>query len=321
MKNIPVLAIVLPCFNEEQILPDTIKTLIAYLQGLKNKGLVSNNSFLLFVDDGSGDATWDLISSQSQKNTVVNGLKLSRNVGHQCALLAGLKTADADIVVTIDADLQDDFSVIENMLDEYSKGAEIVYGVRNDRKSDGFFKRSTAELFYKFMRFLGVNIVFNHADFRLMSKKAIKTLDRYSEVNIFLRAIIPLLGYKTAIVEYARFPRNAGESKYPFLKMLSFALTGVTSFSLKPLRIITALGFFIAFLSAITGVWAALAALTGQADAPGWASLLIVVSFLGGIQLFALGIVGEYVGRIYMETKRRPLYEIEEKSGFYQSKE
>lgn len=321
MKTPPSLAIVVPCFNEEEILPHTIEKLLAYLLNLQNKKLVSKNSFLLFVDDGSKDTTWGLISSYSQNNTVVNGLKLSRNVGHQCALLAGLKAAHTDVVVTIDADLQDEISVIEKMLDEYNQGAEIVYGVRNDRKNDSIFKKSTAELFYKFMNVLGVKIVFNHADFRLMSKKAIKALDRYSEVNIFLRAIIPLLGYKTAVVEYMRLPRKAGESKYPLVKMLSFALTGITSFSLKPLRIITALGFFIAFLSAVTGIWAAIAALTGHAEAPGWASLLIVVSFLGGVQLFALGIVGEYVGRIYMETKRRPLYEIELQAGYYQNKE
>lgn len=307
----PILSIVVPCYNEAETLEHTACCLNDCLLGLVASGHIAPDSHVIFVDDGSSDATWTLVELLCQQGSRVRGIKLAHNRGHQNALLAGLEHSDADVVITMDADLQDDPAAIPKMINAYVAGAEIVYGVRSNREVDSYFKRMTAEGFYRVMRFLGVDMIFNHADYRLMSRRAIQALKRYGEVNLFLRAMVPMLGFRTAIVEYERAPRWAGETKYPFLKMLSFALTGITSFSLKPLRVVTVIGFMVSALAALVGLWAILAALAGQASMPGWASLLLVISFLGGTQLFAIGIVGEYVGRIYLETKRRPRYEIE----------
>ncbi|MFA5121438.1 glycosyltransferase family 2 protein [Zavarzinia sp.] len=310
-RDSPALTVIVPCYNEVAVIDDTAARLCALLDDLSGRGVIAPDSGILFVDDGSGDETWAAIERLGRRHPRCGGLKLSRNCGHQNALLAGLKASTTEITVSIDADLQDDTSAIERMIAAYREGAEIVYGVRDDRHEDSRFKRVSAELFYRLMQWLGVRLVFNHADFRLMSRRAIAALDRYTEVNLFLRALVPMLGFRTATVTYARGLRQAGESKYPFLRMVSFALTGITSFSLAPLRVITLTGFAVALLAGLVGLWALGASLIGAASAPGWASLLIVVSFLGGAQLFALGIVGEYVGRIYLETKRRPRFEVE----------
>lgn len=311
----PVLCIVVPCFNEEAALEETAACLEACLSHLELKGNIAASSSIIFIDDGSTDATWQSIEAISRHSSRVQGIRLAHNSGHQNALLAGLEYADADAVITIDADLQDDVGAISKMVAAYCEGAEVVYGVRDCRDTDTRFKRITAEGFYHCMRFLGVNIIFNHADFRLMSRRAITALLRYPEVNLFLRAMVPMLGFRSAIVTYSRSRRLVGKSKYTPLRMLSFALTGITSFSLRPLRLITIVGFVVAAMAALVGLWAGVAALTGSASTPGWASLLLVISFLGGAQLFAIGVVGEYVGRIYLETKRRPRYEIEAFSG------
>lgn len=311
----PVLCIVVPCFNEEAALEETAACLEACLSHLELKGNIAASSSIIFIDDGSTDATWKSIEAISRHSSRVQGIRLAHNSGHQNALLAGLEYADADAVITIDADLQDDVGAISKMVAAYCEGAEVVYGVRDCRDTDTRFKRITAQGFYHCMRFLGVNVIFNHADFRLMSRRAITALLRYPEVNIFLRAMVPMLGFRSAIVTYSRSRRLVGESKYTPLRMLSFALTGITSFSLRPLRLITIVGFVVAAMAALVGLWAGVAALTGSAITPGWASLLLVISFLGGAQLFAIGVVGEYVGRIYLETKRRPRYEVETFSG------
>lgn len=307
----PSLCIVVPCYNEEAALNETTLRLESCLSDLEARGHIALDSSIVLVDDGSSDSTWELMKALCQQSTRVQAIRLAHNSGHQNALLAGLEHADADVVVTIDADLQDDISAIGKMITAYSEGAEVVYGVRSRRDSDSTLKRVTAEGFYHCMRFLGVNLVFNHADFRLMSRRAILALRRYTEVNLFIRAIVPILGFRTAVVTYPRTPRLMGESKYNLSAMLSFAVTGITSFSLKPLRLITVIGFFVAAMASFVGLWAIVAAFTGNASTPGWASLLLVISFLGGAQLFAIGIVGEYVGRIYLETKRRPRYEVE----------
>jgi len=311
----PRLSLVVPCFNEAAVIEHSLTRLNACLGGLIDRGVIAPGSGMVVVDDGSRDETWPIIERLLQSHPAIRGIKLSRNFGHQSALLAGLSHSDADCVITIDADLQDDLAAIEKMVGHYVGGAEIVYGVREDRTEDTGFKRLSAELFYRLMKRLGVDVVFNHADYRLMSRRAIAALGRYEEVNLFLRATVPLLGFPTATVTYARGRRTAGETKYPFARMLSFALTGITSFSLTPLRVITIIGFVVAAIAALIGLWALIAALTGVAQAPGWASILIAVSFFGGAQLFALGVVGEYVGRIYLETKRRPRYEIEKITG------
>lgn len=310
-RNCPTICIVVPCYNEEAVLRKTASCLESCLSDLEAKGRIVPSGTIIFVDDGSSDSTWELIEAICQQSTRVQGIKLAHNRGHQNALLAGLEHADTDVVITIDADLQDDVGAISKMIAAYSEGAEVVYGVRDRRDTDSFFKRITAEGFYRCMRFLGVNVVFNHADFRLMSRRAILALGRYTEVNLFIRAMVPMLGFRTAVVTYPRAHRLAGESKYTLFPMLSFALTGITSFSLRPLRLITMVGFVVAAIASFVGLWAIVAALTGSASTPGWASLLLVISFLGGAQLFAIGVVGEYVGRIYLEVKRRPRYEVE----------
>lgn len=306
------LAIVVPCYNEEDAFPISVKTLTEVLGGMIHSEKISKNSFLLFVDDGSKDKTWELIEAETKQNPLVRGLKLSGNVGHQNALLAGLLTAneESDITVSIDADLQDDVNAIEKMVDAYLKGADIVYGVRSDRSSDSAFKRATAQGFYKVMAAMGAKSVYNHADFRLMSHRAVEALSEYKERNLFLRGIVPLIGFKTDSIYYERSKRVAGESKYPLKKMLKFAFDGITSFSIKPISLITTLGILIIICSVAALVYTLISYFTGNTE-PGWASLIISIWFLGGVQLAAIGLVGQYVGKIYVESKERPRYNIE----------
>lgn len=307
-----VLYIVVPCYNEEEVLHETARRLEKKIQALMQENLVDEKSRVLFVDDGSRDKTWEIISELNQKKELFCGIKLSRNCGHQNALLAGLMTAMelADMVISMDADLQDDINVVDSFVKEYYKGNEIVYGVRSARKKDTFFKRTTAEGFYKIMRLLGVDIINNHADYRLMSKRALQSLQSYKEVNLFLRGIIPQLGFKHSIVTYEREERFAGESKYPLKKMLSFAFDGITSFSVKPIRLIATLGFTIFLISLIALIYSLVVKLLGQ-TVTGWTALICSIWMIGGIQLLCLGVIGEYIGKIYSETKHRPRYIIE----------
>ena len=304
--------IVVPCYNEQEVLPLTIPALCEFLSGMIEKGKVSKDSGIMLVNDGSRDSTWDIIRENYEKNPLIYGLNLAANVGHQNALLAGLETAAdmCDISISIDADLQDDISVMEEMIDKYVAGCDIVYGVRSDRKKDSFFKRTTAQGFYKFMSLLGVKTVYNHADYRLMSSRAMKQLSNYKERNLFLRGIVPQLGYKTDCVYYSRGERAAGESKYPLRKMLSFAWNGISSFSAKPIRLVALLGFIIVLCSIAAFVYILVSYFAGQVEA-GWSSLMASIWFLGGVQLFAIGLVGEYVGKTYIESKERPRYNIE----------
>ena len=312
--NMPRLCIVVPCYNEEEVLPITCNLFSSKLKQLIDAGKVSKRSSVLFVDDGSKDGTWSVISNLSESNEVFEGLKLSRNRGHQNALLAGLMTAkDAyDITISIDADGQDDVNAMDEMIDAYvNDGCEVVYGVRSKRETDTAFKRITAEGFYKILEKLGVEVIFNHADYRLMSARALKELEKFGEVNLFLRGLVPLVGFKSSIVYYEREERIAGKSHYPLNKMVGLALSGVTSLSIKPIRIITAFGFFVSFLSLLAVMWAIVMNCTGSIVS-GWSSLISVVCLLGGIQLIAVGVIGEYIGRIYLETKHRPRFIIEE---------
>lgn len=307
------LMIVVPCFNEEDVFPTSAEQLITLVEKLIDKEKISRDSGILFVNDGSRDRTWELICKAHKSSKYVYGLNLAGNVGHQNALLAGLNTVKdiCDISISIDADLQDDIGVIEEMIEKYYDGADIVYGVRNERKTDSFFKRFTAQAFYKFMSAMGVKSVYNHADFRLMSARAMQALSLYKERNLFLRGIVPRIGYKTDCVYYARKPRTAGESKYPFKKMLSFALDGITSFSIKPIKLVAALGAVIIFCSVIAFIYTLISYFLGH-TVPGWSSLMISIWFLGGVQLLSIGIVGQYVGKTYIESKERPRYNIEE---------
>jgi glycosyltransferase involved in cell wall biosynthesis len=305
------LSIVVPCYNEEQVLPETARRLRLALEELRGKGKVASSSAIYFVDDGSRDRTWALIEDLSAKHGQIHGIKLSRNRGHQNALLAGLFHAAGDAVISVDADLQDDLSAIEAMVDAYDAGAEIVYGVRKDRQTDTLFKRFSAEAYYKLLDAMGVEVVFNHADYRLMGRRAIDALREYGEVNLFVRGIVPLLGYKSTSVFYDRAERFAGESKYPLTKMLALAWQGITSFSATPLRFITALGLSISAASFAVGGWALAARLFDLGTVPGWASTVIPIYFLGGIQMLGIGIIGEYLAKIYMETKGRPRYFVE----------
>lgn len=306
------LAIVVPCYNEQEVLNETNSRLLALLDRLQARGAISPESTINYVDDGSRDGTWPLIVALSSGDTRVKGIKLTRNRGHQNALLAGLMTVPGDALVSIDADLQDDVNVIEKMVDEFAAGAEIVYGVRDSRATDTAFKRNTALGYYTLMKKFGVDLVHNHADFRLMGRRAINALRDYEEINLFLRGIVPLIGYKTASVYYARAERFAGISKYPLRKMLAFAIEGVTSFSVVPLRLITLLGFIVSLFSFIMILFVLYGRLVLNTVLPGWASSVVPIYFLGGIQLLSMGIVGEYVSKIYLETKRRPRYVIEE---------
>jgi glycosyltransferase involved in cell wall biosynthesis len=306
------LIIVVPCYNEEMVIIETNNQLQIVVNKLINENKVTAESSILYIDDGSKDNTWNLINSLRKDFDNVKGLKLSKNVGHQNALLAGLLTAKTnnDIIVSIDADLQDDVNVIFQMIEEYYKGNEIVYGARNSRNFDSFFKKHTAILFYKLMYFLGAETIYNHADYRLMSKKSLDELSNFNERNLFLRGMIPLLGFSSTTVFYDRQSRFAGESKYPFIKMMNFALNGITSMSVKPLRLIFLLGIIIFFITIGMFVYILSSYFTGNAIA-GWSSLILSVWFLGSLILISIGVLGEYIGKIYNETKDRPRYIIE----------
>jgi len=305
------LSIVVPCFNEESVLRETYSRLSALREQLIDKGKISYKSEILFIDDGSRDGTWSIIDTWVHDGAPVVGVKLSRNCGHQSALLAGMSTAKGDTVITIDADLQDDEGAIEQMIDAFHEGNEVVYGVRALRDTDTWFKRTSAQSFYRLMRALGVNTVFDHADYRLLSQRAIRYLEQFSEVNLFLRGVVPLLGLRSTTVRYNRRARFAGESKYPLRRMLEFALNGITSFSVAPLRAIALLGFLVSLVCVGFAAWAVLVKLTSSDAVPGWASTILPIYFFGGVQLFCVGVLGEYVGKIYMETKRRPRFLIE----------
>ncbi len=307
------LAIVVPCYNEEEVLGLCSEALRGVLEDLVAKGKIAADSFIMFVNDGSKDRTWELIEAEHAAYPVqVRGVKLAGNVGHQFALTAGLITAKdmSDVTISIDADLQDDVAVIEEMIDKFHAGCDIVYGVRRERKTDTFFKRTTAQAFYKLMDVMGVKTVYNHADFRLMSKRALEEFSKYKETNLFLRGMMPLIGYQTDCVYYDRKERAAGESKYPLKKMLALAFNGISSFSVKPITLILGLGMIIILLCILAAVYALISYFTGSV-VPGWTSLILSVWFLGGLQLLAIGMVGQYIGKIYMEVKQRPRYNIE----------
>ncbi|KRL66160.1 glycosyltransferase family 2 protein [Companilactobacillus versmoldensis] len=306
------LGIVVPCYNEEEVLPETSKELTRIISNLVNEHKITNNSKIVFVDDGSKDKTWPIIDEFSKQNDFVSGVKLSRNFGHQGALLAGVTSASnsCDAVVTIDADLQDDVNAIPKMVDEFIAGSEVVYGVRNNRDTDSAFKRDTAEAFYKFMGWLGVKIVPDSADFRLMSKRACKVLLSYQETNLFLRGIVPMVGFKSSKVFYARKERFAGTSKYPLRKMLKFAMDGITSFSIVPIKMIMGLGFFIVLITIGLLIYTLIQKAQGNV-VTGWSSMMISIWALGGVQLICISVIGEYVGKIFSEVKRRPRFTIE----------
>lgn len=306
------LALVVPCYNEEAVLEISSKALREVLDDLIQKGKIAEDSFVLFVDDGSKDKTWQLIEQEHNKYSNIKGLKLAANVGHQFALTAGLISAKdiSDVTVSIDADLQDDVTVIEEMIDKFHDGNDIVYGVRNDRSSDSFFKRMTAQGFYKMMAVMGVKTVYNHADFRLMSKRAVEQFSKYKETNLYLRGMMPLIGYKTDSVYYERKERVAGESKYPLKKMLALAFNGISSFSIKPISLITTAGAVIIFLCILAAIYALFSYCTGHV-VEGWTSLILSIWFLGGVQLLSIGLIGQYIGKIYIEVKQRPRYNVE----------
>ena len=313
MKDAKTLYVVIPCYKEEEVLPETARRLKIKMTALVEQGRIAPDSRVMFVNDGSRDRTWEIIARLHQEDRLFSGVNLSRNRGHQNALLAGLMTAMnfADMVISMDADLQDDIEAMDAMVDAYHNGYDIVYGVRSSRKTDTFFKRFTAESFYKLMKLLGVDIVFNHADYRLMSKRALQGLSEFREVNLFLRGIVPQIGYPWTTVEYERHERFAGESKYPLKKMLAFAFDGITSFSVKPMRMILNLGAVVFVISLLMLLWALIARVTGSSVA-GWTSLMGSIWLIGGIQLLSLGVIGEYVGKIYSETKARPRFIIEQ---------
>lgn len=306
------LYLVVPCYNEEAVILETAKQLQKKMASLISTSKIDPDSHVVFVNDGSSDRTWELIQELHQENALFSGINLSRNRGHQNALLAGLLTVKelADMVISMDADLQDDINAIDEMVEKYLDGCDIVYGVRSQRKKDTFFKRFTAESFYRLMNFLGANTVFNHADYRLMSRRAIDGLASFQEVNLFLRGIVPMIGYRTDTVYYERNERFAGESKYPLKKMFAFAMEGITSLSIKPIRIITSVGILILIASVAMLVYALVSFFTG-ASVAGWASIMVSIWGLGGLTIFAIGVVGEYIGKIYMETKQRPRFLID----------
>lgn len=308
-----ILAIIVPCYNEESVLEETTGRISEILNSLICENLISMDSFILYVNDGSNDNTWPLICRFHTMNKFVRGINLAGNVGHQNALWAGLSVAkeSADIMVSIDADLQDDVNAIREMVGKYLKGCDIVYGVRNDRKTDSWFKRNSALFFYKIMEIMGTETIYNHADFRLMTKRSVEYLLQFKERNLFIRGLVPLVGYKTDMVYYDRRERFAGESKYPLSKMLNFAIEGVTSFSVKPIRLILILGVIFIVFAMIVLIWILWSYLTNNV-VRGWASLMLSVWFCSGCILTALGVVGEYIGKIYMESKNRPRYNIEQ---------
>lgn len=312
----PVLWIVIPCFNEEEVLPFTAPLFCEQVDTLISKGLISDKSKVCFIDDGSSDKTWKIISSLARDNPGVVGLKLSHNRGHQNALMAGLMESRkyCDAAISIDCDGQDDISAIEKMVVDYNHGSEIVYGVRSDRGSDTAFKRMTAEAFYKMLNSMGAEVVFNHADYRLMGSAALEALSQFGEVNLFLRGIIPQLGFSSTKVEYVRNERAAGKSHYPLKKMLHLAFDGITSLSVKPIRFIAGMGLLFSLVCLIGIIWAIITAASG-ATVPGWASVVCFLGLLGGVQLVSLGVIGEYIGKIYLEVKKRPRYILEEVVG------
>lgn len=314
MEN-PVLYIVIPCYNEQEVLPITAPMFLNKLHELAGKKLVSENSRIMFVNDGSSDGTWDIIRALAASDEHYIGISQSRNRGHQNAVLAGLMEAKdhCDISISIDCDGQDDINAMDNMVRAYLDGCDIVYGVRNDRETDSFFKRTTAQGFYKFLSAMGADIVYNHADYRLISARALHELAKFKEVNLFLRGMVPLVGFKSTSVEYKRAERIAGKSKYPLRKMLALAGDGITSLSIKPLRLIMSFGVIVALLSFVGVIWAIVSALAGRAVA-GWASMTCIICFVSGVQLICMGIIGEYIGKIYMETKHRPRYIISERT-------
>ena len=311
----PILYIVIPCYNEEQVLPVTAPMFLQKITNLAAAGKISENSRVLFVDDGSKDSTWEIISNLAKADAHYIGIRQSRNRGHQNAVLAGLMEAKdrCDITISIDCDGQDDLDAMDAMVEEYLNGCDIVYGVRSKRTTDTFFKRFTAESYYKLLKSMGVDAVYNHADYRLVSAKALAAFAEFKEVNLFLRGMFPLVGFKSTCVYYERHERLAGKSHYPLRKMLHLAFEGITSLSVKPLHIITGLGIGIAGLSFLGVLWSLIVALTGN-SVPGWASTMCIVCFIGGIQLVCLGVIGEYVGKIYMEVKARPRYIISERT-------
>lgn len=311
----PILYIVIPCYNEEQVLPVTAPMFLKKITDLAAAGKISENSRVLFVDDGSKDSTWEIISGLAKADARYTGIRQSRNRGHQNAVLAGLMEAKdrCDITISIDCDGQDDLDAMDAMVEEYLNGCDIVYGVRSKRTTDTFFKRFTAESYYKLLKSMGVDAVYNHADYRLVSAKALAAFAEFKEVNLFLRGMFPLVGFKSTCVYYERHERLAGKSHYPLRKMLHLAFEGITSLSVKPLHIITGLGIGIAGLSFLGVLWSLIVALTGN-SVPGWASTMCIVCFIGGIQLVCLGVIGEYVGKIYMEVKARPRYIISERT-------
>ena len=314
MEN-PVLYIVIPCYNEQEVLPITAPMFLNKLHELAEKKLVSENSRIMFVNDGSSDGTWDIIRALAASDEHYIGISQSRNRGHQNAVLAGLMEAKdrCDISISIDCDGQDDINAMDDMVRAYLDGCDIVYGVRNDRETDSFFKRTTAQGFYRFLSAMGAEIVYNHADYRLISARALHELAKFKEVNLFLRGMVPLVGFKSTGVEYKRAERIAGKSKYPLRKMLALAGDGITSLSIKPLRLIMSFGVIVALLSFVGVIWAIVAALAGRAVA-GWASMTCIICFVSGVQLICMGIIGEYIGKIYMETKQRPRYIISERT-------
>ena len=307
------LYVVIPCYNEEEVIEKTCDVLSDKLKKLINDKKIDKNSKIMFVNDGSKDKTWEIIERLHKDNKIVSGVNLSRNRGHQNALLAGLMVSKnyADITISMDADLQDDINVIDKMIEENEKGFDIVYGVRSARKKDSFFKKHTAQFFYKLMRWFGVDIVYNHADCRLMNKRSLEALEDFKETNLFLRGIVPLIGFKSSIAYYERGERFAGESKYPLKKMLSFAVDGITSFSVQPLRLIFSLGLIILFISIAIMIYSLVVKILGN-TVDGWTFLSISIWFIGGLQMLSIGIIGEYIGKIYSETKRRPRYIIDE---------
>ncbi|HIV85718.1 MAG TPA: glycosyltransferase family 2 protein [Candidatus Monoglobus merdigallinarum] len=307
------LYVVIPCYNEEEVLSETSGRMLELFKSMISDGLIGAESRIVMVDDGSRDSTWEIISRLSESSSVFRGIKLAHNAGHQNAVLAGLMTVkdECDCAVSIDADLQDDINAIAEMVRKYDDGCDVVYGVRSERKTDTFFKRFTAEGFYKFMKIMGVEIVFNHADYRLMSRRALDSLSEFKEVNLFLRGIVPQIGFKSDCVYYQRAERFAGESKYPLKKMLSFAFDGITSFSVKPIKLVWSMGVFVCIAAIIAAVYTLISKFFGYTS-DGWASIMCSIWFIGGVQLISVGVIGEYIGKIYKETKARPRFIIEE---------
>ena len=308
-----VLYLVIPCYNEEEVLPETSKRLTAKLGAMIEMRFISQDSKIVFVNDGSKDRTWQLIRQYHEENPMIQGINLSRNKGHQNALLAGLMTVKeyCDMAISMDADLQDDVDAIDQFVEKYYEGCEVVYGVRSERKTDSFFKRASAQSFYKLMLHMGVEIVYNHADYRLMSRRALDEMEGFKEVNLFLRGIVPLIGFQSGVVTYERHERFAGESKYPLKKMLNFAFDGITSFSVKPILMDTTLGIIIFAISILMLIYFLITWCIGW-TVPGWTSIVVSVWAIGGLQLLAIGIIGEYIGKIYMETKARPKFIVQE---------